>query len=332
MARKRSRRRRQSILWTSAVVASLLVLIFARDVSRTAHGDVRAVRSENQSFAVLSNAIITEENTVDSTLTALLVRGAQFNRAQLSAQMTTLNDTLRVLPAQASQLRNPTLRNDVNGKLATWCQARASAYSSLLSDVAATLSLPWPTRPAESERQAVTVLRTTTGQWHALTTVLAHQPGHVVLTPFSDFTGVLDIGALTQQMLQTPSLKVARSLAIAAVSVSPAPFPAPPGDLELVGTSPLVLGVSVLNGSFANQPASVTATLVSSTGVTTTRRMSATLGPRRAYAFSDLTFALVSGERATLRIVVTGAPATPGQSTVRTYRVHVASTFVPPAG
>jgi hypothetical protein len=76
----------------------------------------------------------------------------------------------------------------------------------------------------------------------------------------------------------------------------------------------------------------VTATLVSSTGVTTLRQMSATLGPRRAYAFSNLTFTLLSGERATLHIVVTGAPASPGQSTVRTYRIHVASSFVPPAG
>lgn len=330
MARKRTRRRRQSILWSSAVIASLLVLIFARDISRTAHGDVRAVRSENQSFAVLSNNIISQENSIDSSITALLVRGAHFNRAQLSAQLTTLNDTLRVLPAQASQLRNPVLVSGINGKLATWCQVRARAYSSLLSDVARSLTLPWPTGPALSERQTSIALRTTTAQWNALTRSLVKQPGHVVLTSFSDFSGLLDVGALTREMAITPSLQLARSLSIAAVSVSPAPFPATKGDLEIVGGSPLVVGVSVLNGSYALQPATVTATLVSSTGLTTTRREEATLGPRGAFAFSDLTFTPLSGERATLRIVVTGAPATPGHSTVRTYSVHVAPAFVVP--
>jgi len=308
------------------------VLIFARDVSRSAHSDPRAVRSENLSFGALSAVIIGEENTIDSSLTALLVRGAQFNRAQLSAQMTTLYDTVRVLPAQASQLRNPVLHADVNDKLATFCQARARAYGAVLRNVATTLSLPWPTGPTMSQRQATIVLRTTTGQWNALTSVLAHEPGHVTLTPFSDFTGLLDVQALSEQMVRTPSLQLARSLAIAAVSVSPAPFPSPPGTLEIVGTSPLVIGVSVLNGSFADQPATVTATLVSSTGLTTTRRASATLGPRRAFAFSNLTFTPLSGERATLRIVVTGAPPTPHHTTVRTYRVNVAPGFTIPAG
>jgi len=331
VARKRTRRRRQSILWSVAVVASLLVLIFARDISQAAHSDPRALRSENQSFAALSTAIVDEENAVDSSLTALLVRGSQLNRAELASRLTTISDTLRSIPPQAAEIRNPVLRNDLNGKFATWCQLRARAYSSLIAGVAQSLRLPWSSGPSLPERQAVVILRTTTAQWNALTNTLATQPGHVRLASFSDFTGILAIGTLTAQMDAAPRLQLARSIAIAAVSVSPAPFPSSQGTLEIVGTSPLVIGVSVLNGSYAQQPATITATFTASDGRSTVHRASTVLGPRRAFAFGSLAFSLRSGERGTLRIAVTGAPPTPGYQTVRVYQVHVAPTFTPPA-
>jgi len=326
MSRKRGRQRRRSVLLLGGAIVSVLILIFASDVSKAAHSVPSARASQNASFAVLGNALIAEENSIDSTLTSILVRGSSLNRAQLYTKLLTLRDETLTIPAEAIQLRFPVITGELNEKLATWCQERVRAYDAILADVANGLSLPWPSPATLTIAQADADLASTTQSWSALTGALASQPGHASLDAFSNFSGILDTTAIVQQLSAAPHLKVARSVSIAAVAVTPSPFPAPQGQLDEPSTSTIALGVSVLNGAFVTQPVTVSATLTAPSGRVATRTYHLVLGPRGAVAVTPVSFAVVGGEHATLTVNVTGAPATPGGVTQRTYHVVISPT------
>ncbi len=326
MSRKRGRQRRRSVLLLGGAIATVLVLIFASDVSRAAHNVPSAQASQNASFATLGNALISEENTIDSTLTSILVRGAGLNRAQLYTKLLTLRDETLTIPSQAAQLRFPVITGELNEKLANWCQERVRAYDAILADVAQGLSLPWPSPASLTIAQADAILAATTQSWSSVTGALIQKPGHATLDSFSNFSGILNVSTIVQQLSATPHLKVARSVSIAAVSITPAPFPAPRGQLDEPTTSTIAIGVSVLNGAFVTQPVTLSATLTAANGHAATRTSRLELGPRGAVAVTPLSFAVVGGEHATLTVSVSGAPATPGGTTQRTYQVVIAPT------
>ena len=326
MSRKRGRQRRRSLLLIGGALTSVLILIFASDVSRAAHNVPSARASQNASFAVLGDTLISEENSIDSSLTSILVRGASLNRAQLYTKLLTLRDETLTIPAEAAQLRFPVIAGELNEKLANGCQERVRAYDAILADVARGLSLPWPSPATLTIAQADADLASTTQSWSSLTGALASQPGHVTLDAFSNFSGILNATSIVQQLSAAPHLKVARSVTIAAVSVTPSPFPGPRGQLDEPSTSTVALGVSVLNGAFVTQPVTVTATLTASNGRSASRTRRLVLGPRGAVAVTPLSFAVYGGEHATLAVSVSGAPATPGGMTQRTYQVVVAPT------
>jgi hypothetical protein len=310
------------------VIATVLVLIFASDVSRAAHDEPTALRSQDASFVTLANTLISQENAIDSALTSILVRGSSLNRSQLYAQLLTLRDQMAVIPAEAAEVRYPVLAHGINEILATWCQARVRAYGAILANVAQGLSLPWSGATTLSVAQADTVLKTTATNWSSLIAQQGSTLGAIPLSPFSDFSGILDVNSIVQQLAATAQLKVSRSLALAALSITPAPFPSNPGQLLEPTTATLSLGVSVLNGAFVTQGATITATLTASNGHSVTRTQGIVLGPRDAVAVTPLRFAVWGGEHATLVVRVTGAPATPGYQTVRSYLVTVAPTVI----
>jgi hypothetical protein len=332
MSRKRGRQRRRSLLLIGAAVVSVLVLLFASDVSKAAHSVPTAQASQNASFASLGNALIGEENSIDSTLTSILVRGASLDRAQLYTKLLTLRDETLTIPAEAAQLRFPVITGEINEKLASSCQELVRAYDAILADVANGLSLPWPSPATLTIAQADADLATTTQAWSSLTGAPATQPGHVTLDAFSNFSGILNATAIVQQLSAAPHLKVARSVSIAAVAVTPSPFPAPHGQLDEPSTSTIALGVSVLNGAFALQPVTVSATLTAASGRSASRTYHLVLGPRGARAVTPISFAVVGGEHATLTVNVTGAPATPGGATQRTYQVIISPTVTSSQG
>ena len=75
MARTRAQRRRHSFWLGVAAVITLLVLLFARDVTRAAHNSLSPRRSENRSFAALASSLIAQENNLDLRLRYLGATG-----------------------------------------------------------------------------------------------------------------------------------------------------------------------------------------------------------------------------------------------------------------
>ena len=105
------------MLITLALVITLIVLVFARDVSRSAHGAITERQSENKSFAALANGLIDQENEFDARLDRLLDQGATLRRIVFAARLYQLNDVLPGWITDADLLRQPALSHKVNETL-----------------------------------------------------------------------------------------------------------------------------------------------------------------------------------------------------------------------
>jgi hypothetical protein len=113
------------VLISLALIITLIVLVFARDVSRSAHGAITERRSENKSFAALANELIGQENAFDRRLDRLVTRGDTLQRAVFDARLSQLNDELPGWLTDASLLRSPALTHHVNETLYELTSARA---------------------------------------------------------------------------------------------------------------------------------------------------------------------------------------------------------------
>lgn len=310
---------------TLALAVTLIVLVFARDVSRAAHGAESPRRSENLSFGSLANSLLTQENQFDSRLDSLLSQGPSLQRVIFAARLYQLNDQLEDWSVAGSLLRHPTLTHDVNQELATITQERVAAYQTLLGDIAHALELPWTTTPLEPVANPSAALITTSEQWNVDRYALAKEPGRVRLDASSaksaQFFKAHGVGLLTQ----SPSLELVRAVSIDAVRVTPAALPSRSDVMLLPPVNSVQLGVSVLNASYDDQPVSVTivVTPLNHRGVAFSSRMSATLGPLGAFAFVPKDLATAPSERANVVIRVFGARAAVGKLTVERYELEM---------
>jgi hypothetical protein len=109
---------------TIALALTLLVLLFARDVSRSAHGAIGPRRSENRSFGALANSLVSQENIFDGHLSYLLVHGATLSRPIFAARMSQLREQLPHWAIEADQLRRPQLAHNVNGVVGAQTEVR----------------------------------------------------------------------------------------------------------------------------------------------------------------------------------------------------------------
>jgi hypothetical protein len=126
-------------------------------------------------------------------------------------------------------------------------------------------------------------------------------------------------------LTSSPSLAVVRGIGIAAVSVSPAPLPATRGVLLLPPVSTITLGVSIVNTGFVEQGVTLEVTMSPSNGPLPALRRTfhVELAPLQSYAFTPQVIAVVSSERATLNIRITGAPGSAGLTRSKRYRVEL---------
>jgi hypothetical protein len=201
---------------TLALAVTLLVLLFARDVSRSAHGAVAPRRSENLSFAALANSLL---------------------------------------------VQRPRLSHDVNDTLGTLTDERVAAYQTLLGEVARTLELPWSTRPLEPVTNPAATLLETSTSWNADRFALRKEPGHVRLEAMSASSAKYFAAHGVSLLTRSPSLALVRAVSIDAVRVNPAALPAQANVMLLPPVRRVLLGVSVLNASYDDQPVTVTITV-----------------------------------------------------------------------
>ena len=329
MARTRAQRRRHTLLLTVALALTLLVLVFARDVSRSAHGAESPRKSENRTFAALANSLLGQENVFDAHLTFLLSHGQGLSRPVFAARLEQLEQQLPSWQTDAGLLRRPQLAHGVNDVLSQLTEQRVDDYEAMLAAVANGLSLPWaPTlkdTTVTNVSSAQSSLMATTEQWNVARWGLHKEPGRVTLDSCSNSSALLSFSTAMHSLELSPSLVLARGIGITAVSVSPAPLPAVTGELLLPPTSSVHIGVTVSNLSYSNQPVDLTVILTPSNhfGTGSRQTFSTTIGPLGSFAFVPKLMSVTTSEHAVLTISVGGAPTGANTSRVRRYNVIV---------
>jgi hypothetical protein len=326
VARTRAQRRRHSLFITIALVVTFVVLVFARDVSRSAHGAITNQRSENRSFAGLANALIVQENNFDLRLTRLLQNGASMTRPVFDARLDQLDQQLAYWTTSAQLLRRPKLAHDVNDTIADMTDTRVDDYQEIFATIDRTLKLPAsspradgaPADPAHS-------LYVTALKWNQERFALRHDPGSVRLDALTLSGAKLLMSSGLTELTSSTSLAVVRGIGIAAVSVVPAPLPAMHGVLLLPPVSSITLGVSVVNTGFVEQDVTLEVTMSPSNGPLPARRQifHVDLAPLQSFAFTPQVIAVVPSERAILNIRLTGAPASVSLPLSKRYRVEM---------
>lgn len=310
---------------TIAVAVTLVVLVFARDVARSAHGAIGPRRSENRSFAGLSNALIYQENSFDTGLVRLLRDGPTLTRPVFYARLSLLHQELPVWSTEAELMRRPKLDHDINDLLAQVTQSRIDAYESIMTSITRDLTLPAFT--PEGDEQPTTAparaLLASVTSWDHARFDLAKEPGLVTLHKLTSKAATYYSSFGDQALVASPTLALSRGIGIAAVHVTPAPLPAAKGEILLPPVTAIRVGVSIKNASFVDQSVTIDVTMIPANGPIAGERQSVhvNLGPLQAWAYTPKDFQTVASERATLQITVSGAPAAPGMATSRSYRV-----------
>jgi hypothetical protein len=310
---------------TIALIVTLVVLLFGRDITRSAHGATSPRRSENRSFGQLANLLIRQENALDVRCTALITNGQSLTRPVFAAQLSELSAQLSLWSVEATQLRRPLLAHNVNDAIVEVTEQRVDDYQAILATLARSLVLPWTddAPAALSATAAQSSLKSTSERWDRADRSLIGEPGHVALVATTNDTALLAFASLVRSLQQSPTLALTRAVGITAISVSPAALPAPLGELLMPPSGSIKLGVSVSNASYVEQPVTLIVTLVptSGHGPSQSQSMGTVLGPLKSYAFVPKNLVTNSSEKATLRITLKGAPTASGMTRVRTFHV-----------
>jgi len=307
----------------------LVVLLFARDVTRSAHSAVSFRRSEDRNFAALGNALISEENNFDARLDRLLSSGATLQRPVFAARLDQFGQALAGWSSAADELRSPHVAHDVNDTLATLTDQRVNDYEAVLATIARELTLPWD-EPVGSSPNPVASLMTTSEQWNVDRFALAKEPGHVVLDATNDQSARFLAAEGLVRLTHSSTLALVRALDIVAVKVTPASLPAASGVWLLPPVTSVHWGIAVLNEDYVEQPVTVivSVTPLNGRGARFTTTMHATLGPLGAHAFAPAAVRTAPSEVARVVIRALGAPAVAGGSTTLTYRLDMSPSGV----
>jgi hypothetical protein len=327
VARTRAQRRRHSLFLTIALVVTLVVLVFARDISRSAHTATTNLRSENRSFATLANTLIVQENNFDLRTARLLQSGGTLSRPIFDARLDQLDQQLAYWSTSAELLRRPKLAHDMNDKIANMTETRVSDYEQIFATIAHALTLPppVPTFSATPSANPSRSLYDTALNWNKERFGLRHEPGTVRLDALTLSSAKLFMTYGDTILRSSPSLMVVREIGIAAVSVVPAPLPAKHGILLLPPVTKIKLGVSVVNAEFVEQRVTLEITMSPSNGPFPAQRQTfhIKLAPLQSYAVVPKEIAVVPSERAILDIRITGASGALNLSRSKRYRVEL---------
>jgi hypothetical protein len=327
VARTRAQRRRHSLILTIALVVTLVVLVFARDISRSAHDAITNQRSENRSFAGLANTLISQENDFDTRTAQLLQSGATLSRPVFDARLQQLDQQLSLWATAADLLRRPKLAHDLNDKMAEITETRVDDYEAIFANIAGALHLPAPTPGVDATPPANPAhsLYESALTWNRDRFALRHDPGTVRLDALTLSSAKLYQTSGSTALTASTSLAVVRGIGIAAVSVVPAPLPASRGILLLPPVAQIRLGVSIINTGFVEQGVTMVVSMKPSNGPLPARSQTfhVELAPLQSYAFAPQEITVVPSERGTLDIRITGAPASVNLPRSKSFRVEL---------
>jgi hypothetical protein len=312
------------VLLVIALVVTVLVVMFARDVSRSAHEATSPRRSENRSFAQLANRLVTYENNADFHLAFLLGHGQGLSRPVFAARLAQIDQQLAPLLSDSALLRRPVLAHHVQREIITLTQQRVASDQAIIAATMTSLSLPGASASTATPASAQTALAAAVSRWNYKRFSLVDEPGRVSLTAATSPLANLTLARALSVLTTSPSLTLTRAVSISAVAVTPSPLPAPAGDVVLPPVTSIHVGVAVTNAAYCTQPVTVTVSLISSSGATERSVMHAIIGPDASFAFDATSLTTYPSEKATLRVAVSGAPASAKGTLVKFYAMTLA--------
>ncbi len=307
-----------------ALALTVVAVLFAHDVTRSAHEATNPRRSENRSFAALANRLVVTSNQLDFHLAYLLEHGKTLSRDVFAARLAQVNAQLAPLVSDANLLHRPVLAHHVQREIITVTLARASADAQVISAAKTALSLPGAPVHAPSASAALASLRGAIARWNYKRFSLVGEPGRVSLLAATSALAQLNWTSAIATLAGSASLTLTRSLSISAIAITPSPLPAPTGQLVLLPVTSFTVGVVVTNDAYCDQRASVRVTFTASNGASQQRTMNVTLGPLASFALDAAAFTSYAGEKGTLSVVASGAPPALGKTLAKTYAVSVA--------
>jgi hypothetical protein len=324
VARTRSRRRRQNLILTIAVVATIFALVLVRDVSRIAAQSTGDQSIVNRNFAVLAAGIINDQNQLSQSALSLLVHGGTLSREAIAGQLAQLDLSAEQIDQRAAILNRPVVDVNAQAVLIAVTHTHVEALRDLVASIDAALSVPGPTNTKRSleswQHQAVTA----DANWQVVRSRLRAAPGHVRVPRAKFALATTPLANDINQLASSPSLTLHRQIDFAAVGVTPAPFPAGAGKLVLPPTHRLIVGVSVRNREYVNQTVRVTVVVTPKGKAPLSESSSTRLSPLGATAMVLPTFRVTPGEQAIVKISLTGAPVVSSGGAERTYVLTVA--------
>jgi hypothetical protein len=319
MALTRSRHRRNVWLGVLALT-SVVVVIFAHDVSTIAHQATSVRASENSSFVTLADSLISSENALDTNIVSLVEGTGASTRMNLLIELRVLNAQLASLDARASLLPGPSVGGGLDRQLAVMTRSRVVAYGDILAYVAGNLTLPWTTPAPPSVGVAQTTLLSSADSWGALRHRLESSPGGGTLSSLSSALGSVNLPQALSSLNSRSAFVLTRQFSIAALEVQPSPLQAPRGTLSMPPVPSMSVTAALDNNAVDTQDLVVTFTLTPSTGRSLSVTRSAIIGPLNSVGLSPVVLPLAAGETGRLTVTATGN----GLTRSRTYALVVA--------
>jgi hypothetical protein len=306
----------------------LVILVFGREVSRSAHQENSARLSENLSFSSVAGTLLTQENSFDTQLATLLTTGSHLTRPQFAVQLSELTQEVSAWRNVAGLMMTPVLSPNLNVTLSQATVIRVTDYDTMLAYVAQALSLSGPTtsNSAPTLGAAQLSLSATAASWGSQRHQLSGAPGSVTLSALTNVSGKLNVPQDVATLASAPNLAATRAIMISAIQIQPAPFPAPALTLLLAPTTSMLVQVAVSNLREIAQPVSLSLVLTSASGAVQQVTMTHTLAPSTSFAFVSHSFMVHSGEKGTFSVTLNGLPAAPGLRHSRTYALSVSPT------
>ena len=324
MARSRSKRRRQNTWVAVALISTVVIVTLAHDVNRISAQSSANRASIDKSFAALATTMTVDENHYGAAVAQLMSSGPTMSRADFGAAVLSLLDEGHSLSQRAAIFAHPQVAGGVQDTLIDVVNTRVTATTSMLNSIGTRLALPQVVRSHVDFGAVGRRLRLADAQWSHARQQFHRQSIHLHL-PASVFAlSSAPLASLATAIELAPSLQVHRSLSLDAVSVTPAPLPAPPGRWVLLASNSVVIGVVVHNQEFVDQGFILHVAISPSNAPTQLLRFAGTVGPYASTAtqFDSLKFA--PNEHARVKIWLTGSPVGPHGVGLRRYVVTVA--------
>jgi len=324
--RSRAQRRRRNLWILLALVATLLVVFIARDVSRAAHQSTGPRRSENRSFGLLANALILNENTLNARAMYLFANGATLSRTDFDARLQQLELFAAGLVPEANELATPHLAHGVNNTLVRITTERIADFQTIATFMDAVAGSAGLKIAIGEPLAADSQISQTNLEWGEARESLRGEPGHVRLN-----ASVWSLAAVATQSADANALEASQSLrvrggvSINAVAVRPSPLPSATGELLVPPDPSMHVGVSILNSSTVGQHVTVAISVNPTNGIGTvqSQREVITIGTQRSTAIDFSALAITPDEKASVVVVVQGASAAYAGSLSRHYDLVV---------